>query len=522
METPAVQHPITDNLYVTLACALIVTLYAWKRYNTPASNRLSTTRSLFLFTGAGYVAASLSLFFLLCEIVLKPGVLSSLGLEDFQKVVKEFSAPPVLAAVLLTTLLPNTPVINEADAWLLKRFQAWGRIPQGVRNLADKLAPNAQRLSESDIGELRNWIVGEGDVPDELANNVGVDTPESSRGSLSRVVSLYSSLQNLSATTPYAQAFRSRQDGWQSIKADFRVFVAQSQAFFVLFDHLSHLEGTAGEAALHKAKKCYREICENAHKEMAEYLAQLVLMVEATDRRIYNRLQAIGFAISEKPCPRLEVGPFLFMGLMMIVGMFFLVALVPPTPQKTDLPLSVITILIGATRTIGVLAAILPKLRWSGDRTDERGNYPYLAWLEWPFVAGGASLLIERGMIAIVDHHLSAAANFSAYPLTPMAPLAFATCLSMAILCDVDLGFGLGWGRRLTEGLICAAAMTIAVFICIHILSLTPATEGRAPGWLPIAVSSSLGFVCGLFGPYLYRQARNEEHIGQMEPVQAA
>ncbi|HXW20351.1 MAG TPA: hypothetical protein VEK35_07610 [Roseiarcus sp.] len=520
MERPAIEHPITDNIYVTLLCALIVALYAWKRYNTPETNRLSTTRSLFLFTGAGYIAATLSLFFLLCEVVLKPGVLSSLGLEDFQKMVKEFSAPPVLSAVLLTTLLPNTPVINEADAWLLKRFQAWGRIPQGVRSLADKLTPSAQRLGENDVAQLRDWIINDGDAPNELANDVGVDTPESSRGTLSRVVALYSNLQALGANPPYVDAFRERQEAWQSIKADFRVFVAQSEAFFVLFDHLSNLQGAAEEAALHKARKCYREICLNLHKEMAVLLAQIVLIVEATDRRIYNRLQSIGFSIAEKPCPPLEVGPFLFMGLMMILGIFFVVALVPPPPGH-ELPVPVIGILIGATRTIGVVAAILPKLRWSEYRTDERGNPPYLGWLAWSFLAGLSSLLIERGMIAIVDRHFLAAANFAKYPLTPMAPLAFLTCLSIAILCDIDLGFGVGWGRRIMEGVICAAATTIGVFICIHILSLTPATEGRAPDWLPVVVSSTLGFVCGVIGPHLYRRARNEALASEMAPIQA-
>jgi hypothetical protein len=58
MDAPA--NPLTDNLYVTLACALIVVFYAARRYNTPETNRLSTTRSLFFLAGVGYVAASLA------------------------------------------------------------------------------------------------------------------------------------------------------------------------------------------------------------------------------------------------------------------------------------------------------------------------------------------------------------------------------------------------------------------------------------------------------------------------------
>jgi hypothetical protein len=67
------------NLLVTVVCGIVVALYAAKRYNTPETNRLSTTRSLFWLTGAGYVTASLTLFLILSEIVLKPGVLNFLG-----------------------------------------------------------------------------------------------------------------------------------------------------------------------------------------------------------------------------------------------------------------------------------------------------------------------------------------------------------------------------------------------------------------------------------------------------------
>jgi hypothetical protein len=41
------------GILVTAVCTLVVAFYAVKRYNTPETNRLSTTRSLFLLTGAG-------------------------------------------------------------------------------------------------------------------------------------------------------------------------------------------------------------------------------------------------------------------------------------------------------------------------------------------------------------------------------------------------------------------------------------------------------------------------------------
>jgi len=72
------------DFLVTAVCVVVVLFYAAKRYNTPETNRLSTTQSLFLLTGAGYLAATVALFFILSEIALKPGVLPFLGVKNAQ------------------------------------------------------------------------------------------------------------------------------------------------------------------------------------------------------------------------------------------------------------------------------------------------------------------------------------------------------------------------------------------------------------------------------------------------------
>lgn len=517
-------HPLTDNLYVTLACGLVVSLYAAKRYNTPQTNRLSTTRSLFFLTAAGYVFASLILFLLLCEVVLGPGVLTFLGLDDAQKAVTAYAAPPVLAAVILTTLLPNIAVLSTADSWLLERFQTWGRIPQGVRTLADKLPVDSLQMNGDDVGRLRQWIFNETDIPNEIGNDLGAQGADSAPGTLSRVVRLFSELRKLAASPAYKGSFRSQQEAWQAIQANFEVFIAESQAFFVLFERLNPLDGKAGEEALRRTRTCYRGICEKSYREMTEFLAQLLLIVEATDARIDIRLQSIGFLPPKGLCPRVDIGPILFMGFIMTVCLLALVAIVlPPQPSVLILPLPMIAILIGATRTIGVMTAVLPKLRWDSQRAGEDKALPYLSWLGWAFLAGVISFLTERTAIAMAHHTLSAELDFAQYPFSPMAPLAFATSLVIAILCDVDLPLRNGLVRRFVDGLLCAAALTMGMLLCIHLLDLTPATEGQAASWLPLAISSSLGFLCGFIVPHLYRGARSGGEVGgSMIPSRAA
>ena len=305
--------------------------------------------------------------------------------------------------------------------------------------------------------------------------------------------------------------FRNWDDAWQSIRADLRIFAAESQAFFVLFDKLSALEGTAGEEALQQARDRYDEICRKMHAEMAEFLAQLLLNIEGSGLRIRNRLESMGFCI-DQPCPPLPIGPFLFMGVMMIIAILGVVATLPSTTPR--LPLWAIAVLIGTTQTMGLISAILPKLRWSAFRPDSRGNPPYLGWLASSSFAGVLAFLIDRTATSIAHHTFSAGLDFDQYPLSPMGPMAFAISLSIAIISDTDLNFGGGWLRRVTEGMLCGAVMVVGIFICTHLLEITSATKGQAPSWFPFFFSFSLGFASGFFAPAIYRRARGEDDAG--------
>ena len=136
-----------------------------------------------------------------------------------------------------------------------------GRIPVGVRNLAETLTPaTLLPLNEADLEELRNWILDDGEVPKELANNLGAERSETSRGGFSRALKRRE-LQKLEASSAYLSSFRARQEGWQrAAEADFRVFIAQSQAFFVFFDQLNHVERRQGEYAQQRKKVLSRNL----------------------------------------------------------------------------------------------------------------------------------------------------------------------------------------------------------------------------------------------------------------------
>jgi hypothetical protein len=507
----------TSGFVVTLVCALVVLMHAAHRYDTPETNRFSTTRMLFQTTRAGYVAASLALFFLLSQFVLMPRVLPVPGFDAIKESIAQYSAPPVLAALLITAILPYFPVINASDAWLLRFFQSLGSIPFGVHNLAGSLTLSALQFGEADVKQLQNWILDDSDTPRELASFVSADRYETVRGGFSRVLWLYLELQKLQASPTYRVSFRSRQDAWDAIQQDFRVFIAQSQAFFVFFDQLN-VEGAAGENALATAKKSYREICLNMYRHTAEFLAQLLVIVEGSDHRIGNRLRSMGFSAPTNSYLSMEVGPLLSMAAMVIFTLLGVVS-VMPTPVG-PLPLAVIAILIGTTWIVAILAAFLPKLRSRAYRQDHGRNLPYAAWLGWAGVAAIVSLLIERTVLAMVYQTALAVFNFTDYPLSPIAPMSFVSCFSIAVLCDVDLGVAQGWARRFTEGLLCGGAMIFAFFICTHLLDIPSGMKGEVPLWLPPVCAFSLGFTSGFFVPYVYRRAAPTEFLAGAPSVE--
>jgi hypothetical protein len=179
-------------------------------------------------------------------------------------------------------------------------------------------------------------------------------------------------------------------------------------------------------------------------------------------------------------------------------------------PHSPSMPLVVIALLIGLTKTIGILAAILPKVRWSWFRSDHGGWHPYMAWVVSAVAAVVVSFFVERLAFAILDHKLPSAFDFARFPLTPLAPTTFTLCLAIAILCDVDLRLGAGWLRRISEGMLCGATMVTTIFVCLRLLDIPSTTAGQTAAWFPFVFSFLIGFACGLVAPHVYRHARSD------------
>src|SRR4051812_28140750 len=118
----------------------LVAIFGWSRFNTPKTNRASTTLAQFYLTGFAYVASCLVLYLLVSRLIAEnPSTLSFLGFEAGGSSEVASLSAPLLAALLMTTLLPSVPILQRIDRWLLEFFQRLGSIPQEVKRLSNQI-----------------------------------------------------------------------------------------------------------------------------------------------------------------------------------------------------------------------------------------------------------------------------------------------------------------------------------------------------------------------------------------------
>ena len=116
---------------------IFVLVSAWSRFNTPSTNRSSTTFFRFASGLILYVAASLLFYSVLAfsQDVLQP-MLQEIHPPKF---VSSLSSPFV-AALLLTVLLPRVPLLNEIDSRARSSIHRLVSIPTEALRLSRRIA----------------------------------------------------------------------------------------------------------------------------------------------------------------------------------------------------------------------------------------------------------------------------------------------------------------------------------------------------------------------------------------------
>ncbi len=504
-------HAMLDQLLTAihvdvahLVAVVLTAFYAGNRFATPRTVRSETTRLQYYGSYATYVVSCIGLLMVLSWILAhKPALLGVLySPNPIPEELQRLDAP-LVAALVLTTLLPSVPILRDIDASMLRFFHRVGAIPLGAVRWAQRMNLAQLTISEKLIADTKLYIANSPLLPDSLADQLQPDfAVDSVRFRFTRSLALYVALSNLRGWTGYSADFPEESAAFEKKMSS---FFAQSVAFFTLTTQLSQrqLEPAADPV------EQFRSYALEAYEDIRLMLARVLLYSCNSDTEVAEQLTKIGFAIQRPSLIRL---PFNLLSLDVIgVVVLFVIASLFFSGGDPGRAL-LIGMLVAINQLIAAVCALAPKQLWHFADFRSARERPILSYLFSGACALTITLPISFGFYLLrvhfqLDVHpppFPAQAKWLLLPTVLAIALAFAC--DDAIEADHE-----PWWLKWVESLGLAVLMAAVGLFVMHWISLSrEAILSQLPRqsftWIPGLLSASIGALFGATIPYWYRK----------------
>ncbi len=270
--------------------ALFVLLHSFERYNTPATNRCTTTFAQFFVYGLLYCVAMMLIYLFLAAVldsspqniaIVKQffDITGQGGFLDGIDFVNQ--SKPFISALLVITILPNAPWLKTFDKWLLQVFWDFGRIPDYVTQQAESLRQAGYIIDPGKLRDLEIYATKYGINVNELS----LEDRETQDFSWAKMASLQLSL-----------------DQWRrSANGRTRRFISDNEREYSLVKNLVD-DLSFRFANWHSAKSA--RVGSNAalekditttYKRLIEFIAKILLISERNQSDLQRRIRELGF-----------------------------------------------------------------------------------------------------------------------------------------------------------------------------------------------------------------------------------
>jgi hypothetical protein len=498
---------------------LFVVMYAAHRFNTPPTNRSTTTWLRYHMAAKSYWLVGLGLFGLLAvhqpfQALLRHGV-GLLGLDAGGAEFAERLSPPLLAALFLTVLLPRIPYLHEVDEWVRGWLQKVAAIPFEARRVSAELrkAP----FAVSDAMRLRVTA----DLLDEGFHKEDLLFIESRAPQFvwTKIAALIRHLESLEADHGFAAFMAAYPTELGQLRAQYKALLPKARKCFRLTRDLP-ADADGRRSRVSDAVREYRdEFGEQARALLGaihDFLARGVLQSRHSYGARRELLRDLGFDVRlGDPTLTLNQHVLLFVLLNSLLVLGFVVA---EPSHRAELGETLFRSLrIAVLYNVAILCAMYRPRRLKLAQPDERG-FPPVAWYLLAGVgAAGLALIVNMALMALDVMDLSApnAAMVlqqvarDAETKYPWLLMTFVTAAGVACLADLRPGRLLTPARlRIVEGVAMAAVAMLAALVVWCWLGVT---DGRPRQmqleWL-LFRSGLLGVTIGVLIPTWFRQAR--------------
>ena len=500
---------------------LFVLMYASHRFNTPTTNRSTTTWLRYHMAAKSYWLVGLALFILLAihqpfQAILKHSV-SLLGLDPQASELAGRLSPPLLAALFLTVLLPRVPYLADVDEWIRRWLQKVAAIPFEARRVSAELRKGTFTVPPA----MRDRVTA--DLLSEEFRKEDLLFTESRAPQFlwTKITVLMRHLDSLEADHGFAAFMAAYPTELAQVRAQYKLLLPKARKCFRLTRDLpADLDGRRSRAS--DAVREYRdEFGDQARALLGtiyDFLSRGVLQSRHSYAARCELLRELGFDCRlAEPALTLNQHVMLFLLLITLLAVGFVVA---EPSNRTDVGEVLFRSLrIAVLYTVAVLCAVYRPRRLKLAQRDERGFPPVTWYLLVGGMAAVIALIANAALKTLGDVDL-ATLNFAEVlkqvlvevrEKYPWLLMTFVTGAAVACLVDIKPGVALTPTRlRWIDGTVMAAlAMTAAVIVWFWLEQ----TGGRSPHmqlrWL-LFRSALMSFTIGALVPTWSRQARRK------------
>ena len=484
-----------------------VLFYSANRFNTPSTNRSSTTAERYFLAVSLYCLSAVGAY---AALLYSPHLIAFLasGNEDELPPIAQQLSSPLVVALLMTVLLPKLPLLSAADQWIRKRLQDMAAIPQEVRRFSATLRKQSLVVSEEVRAAIREKLRDE----DFDEKDVRFDLGPGPNRLWTLLTTLFTGLEQWEADRRMQAYLQETGDGLEELRKRYRALAPKAKTCFKLLRE-SAAVADAGKAR-DAAELCAEDFSEQAtklHDDVLDFVSRGVLRTEFSDAARSHRLEALGFTVTIAAQP-LTLNHVL--SLFGVVGVLMVASseLLSYGGPRMSGVLLVRMAMIAAFYSVAVACAVLPKQRWAFAKR-EPGQLRPVAFY---FAAGAMALVITQVVSFAFNCVLERSLELGKQRFLlsyPWGLVTFTVAVVTAVLIDdVPDARCPRWLWRVLEGLVAAAAVTVAAYVAHGWLQeLASASRQAVAGYHPqplafkLCRSGAVGFVIGYLVPTWYR-----------------
>ena len=513
--------PVTYKTIDLILGGVFVLFYAGHRFNTPTTNRSSTTAVRYFVSLFFYCLVVIGFY---AVLVYFPHLFTFVLQGDHAAVVPAWTkgiSIPLLVALLLTVLLPKMPFLNTLDQWICRQLQNMAAIPWEVLRLSAELKKDKFQIFPEEQHAIREQLVSAGFNRDDVVFEER-DSPKSMWAQLTALLNKVQDWESDRRMSGYVAA-----SGGELEKLRRRhesLFSKAKTCFYLMNEHANGGgTGKTNEAVI-RYREDFVERVEQLRHDTLDFIARGVLRAELTDGAREVRLNALGFTINW-PDP-----PFTLNQVMMLFGLLCAVMLsgfVMFSGTVRGLPFGLIltrSIMISVIYIVAVACAIVPKTKWDFARRQAEDVRPFAFYILAGLMAVSITQVTSFAFNSALTGSVSCAWERSQLTY-PWSLISFCTAFTTGLMVDNPRHVQFAaWKQRCAEAVAQSAAMFGASYVTyawlvqrFFAVQAKCNTQYQVPQMKTMMImAGAVGFVLGFFIPSWYRRhqelTRTERH----------